>query len=1207
MAHLPRPSSAPLILIVEDDNSIRFMLKSFLKREGYGVLEARHGQEALDIFEAHRPDMVLLDLMMPVLDGFQTCSRLRQLPGGEQIPVLIITTMNDQQAIDDAFAVGATDFITKPFNYTVLQKRIRYLLQASQVENALNTTEARMESLVRYALDAIITFDQHKNIDGFNPAAERIFGYSAADIIGQSIDVIMPIGAFLDEGAKLLQGETTGTRKNGETVPVEFSLSEFVANHQLGFTVIVRDITKRKRAEEESHLLQSVTRVALEVQDLNSLMAETLCLICVVTGWALGEAWIPNHNRGTLTCSPAWYGREPSLEALRQKCQSRQFLPGEGLPGQIWATKQPVWFEDISQDVQFSGCFGPEDPGLKAGFGIPILVDQDVVAIFIFFAFEPRERDRRLIELISSVAAQLGTIIQRKQAEDALRETHQNLMALIQASPLAIIALDLEDKVKLWNRSAKYMFGWGEEEVLGSPNPIIPQNQPLKQEIEQGQPLLAQSLRGVESIGQRKDGFPIDLSISVAALHNAKGEMNGTVIIATDITQRKRADTFLAGEKLVLELIAKGTQLSKILDTITHIVETQVEGAIGTIQFLEKGNRLHFAGTPRLPQDYMASGDNIRIGPNAQSCGTAAFHKKTVIVSDISRSPLWEDFSELAFRNEIKACWSVPVLSSTQEVLGTLTLYFQEHRSPGNYELHLLEVASYLIGIAVERKRTDDILRHNEQHFRSLIENALDVITVLSPDGTIVYESPAVERVLGFKPQDLLGKKISEVFHPDDAEEVFYLLFYDEPAQDTGETTPVTFHYRHQHQDGSWRTLEAISNRKLDDTAMPGVIINSRDITERERIAAAQRRLQTTVNQVAQQWQLTFNTIEFPIVILDMEGRVTRLNQAAQVLLEISVEAALGSVLEQVATGQLWEKAVSLVKAAAQTASPTASQVHTEQTGQTWDLTVNPVTTSPGNEEFHPMVILIIREITHLVELQESLRRSEVMSKMGAVVGGVAHEVRNPLFSITAVLDAFEARFGAREEYQRYIQSLRKELTRMINLMEELLEFGRPTNLTFAECAIQDVLNQAIQSCKPTAEKLKIELQVTVDTDFPAFRLDRRRLAQVFHNLIENAIQHSPAGSAVLVEAKKIHINELPWLECVVKDRGPGFRSEDLPKIFDPFFTRRRGGTGLGLSIVQRIVEDHGGKVLASNRVHGGAAMKVRIPLLKNEELRMKN
>ena len=81
MAHLSRPSSAPLILIVEDDNSIRFMLKSFLKREGYGVLEARHGQEALEIFEAHRPDMVLLDLMMPVLDGFQTCSRLRQLPG----------------------------------------------------------------------------------------------------------------------------------------------------------------------------------------------------------------------------------------------------------------------------------------------------------------------------------------------------------------------------------------------------------------------------------------------------------------------------------------------------------------------------------------------------------------------------------------------------------------------------------------------------------------------------------------------------------------------------------------------------------------------------------------------------------------------------------------------------------------------------------------------------------------------------------------------------------------------------------------------------------------------------------------------------------------------------------------------------------------------------------------------------------------------
>jgi PAS domain S-box-containing protein len=465
--------------------------------------------------------------------------------------------------------------------------------------------------------------------------------------------------------------------------------------------------------------------------------------------------------------------------------------------------------------------------------------------------------------------------------------------------------------------------------------------------------------------------------------------MNGTVIIAADITQRKRADTFLAGEKQVLELIAKGTILSKILDTITTIVETQVCGAIGAIQFLEKGNRLHFVGAPSLPHDYVMACDGLRIGPNAQSCGAAAFHKKTVIVSDISRSPLWEDFSELAFRNEIKACWSVPVLSSTDEVLGTLTLYFHEHRSPGTYELHLLEVASYLIGIAVERKRTDDTLRHNEQYFRSLIENALDVITVLGNDGTIIYESPAVERVLGFKPEDLLGKKISEVFHPDDAEEVFFLLFFAETAANSGENTPVTFRYRHQHQDGSWRTLEAISNRKLDDTAMAGVIINSRDITERERIADTQRQLQTTVNQVAQQWQLTFNTIEFPILILDVESRVTRLNQAAQTLLDNRLENHLGQPLELIGTGRLWDTAVTLVKAIAQTATPTASQVHDEQTGKTWDLTVNPVTKSPGNVEIQPMVVLIIRDITHLVELQESLRRSEIMSKMGAVVGGV--------------------------------------------------------------------------------------------------------------------------------------------------------------------------------------------------------------------------
>jgi signal transduction histidine kinase len=104
-------------------------------------------------------------------------------------------------------------------------------------------------------------------------------------------------------------------------------------------------------------------------------------------------------------------------------------------------------------------------------------------------------------------------------------------------------------------------------------------------------------------------------------------------------------------------------------------------------------------------------------------------------------------------------------------------------------------------------------------------------------------------------------------------------------------------------------------------------------------------------------------------------------------------------------------------------------------------------------------------------------------------------------------------------------------------------------------------------------------------------------LPQIFSNLIRNAIQHSCPGATVHVEAGEVILDNRLWIECWVKDSGPGFQTEDLPRIFDPFFTKRRGGTGLGLSIAQRIAQEHGGKIAASNRSEGGAEIVVRIPV----------
>jgi signal transduction histidine kinase len=236
-------------------------------------------------------------------------------------------------------------------------------------------------------------------------------------------------------------------------------------------------------------------------------------------------------------------------------------------------------------------------------------------------------------------------------------------------------------------------------------------------------------------------------------------------------------------------------------------------------------------------------------------------------------------------------------------------------------------------------------------------------------------------------------------------------------------------------------------------------------------------------------------------------------------------------------------------------------------------------------------------EIAERERLQLELRRSETMSAMGSLVAGVAHEVRNPLFGISSTLDAMNVRLGKQPEYQRYLGVLQAEAGRLARLMEDLLSYGRPSAPEFVVDSLRAVIVPAVEACSALADRLRVTVAVRLDAEAVRIRMDQVRLAQVFTNLINNALQHAPARSTVTVEGHCLDADGRRWIECTVWDEGPGFPSEDLPRVFEPFFTRRRDGTGLGLALVQRIVHEHGGEVAVRNRPERGAAVTVRLPV----------
>jgi signal transduction histidine kinase len=212
-----------------------------------------------------------------------------------------------------------------------------------------------------------------------------------------------------------------------------------------------------------------------------------------------------------------------------------------------------------------------------------------------------------------------------------------------------------------------------------------------------------------------------------------------------------------------------------------------------------------------------------------------------------------------------------------------------------------------------------------------------------------------------------------------------------------------------------------------------------------------------------------------------------------------------------------------------------------------------------------------------------------------SLVAGLAHEVRNALFGVAATLDAFEQRLGAQDDYAPYLGVLRDQVDRIAGLMRNLLDYGSPFALRLAPVSITDVLRAAVRGCQSLADARGVVLALDVQPGLPPLMLDRARMVQVFHDVVENALHFSPVNGKVNVVAALDARGD--GVACDVLDDGTGFPEADLPFVFEPFFSRRRGGTGLGLAISRRVVMEHEGAIEVGNRAQKGAFVRVRLPL----------
>jgi two-component system nitrogen regulation sensor histidine kinase GlnL len=348
-------------------------------------------------------------------------------------------------------------------------------------------------------------------------------------------------------------------------------------------------------------------------------------------------------------------------------------------------------------------------------------------------------------------------------------------------------------------------------------------------------------------------------------------------------------------------------------------------------------------------------------------------------------------------------------------------------------------------------------------------------------------------------------------------------------------------------------------------------------------------------------WEQILANLDDGVVSLDADGKIIFFNEASELLTDISSAAAVGQRLEQIFKREPW--LIDLVK---RTHPPRQKRARGEGDFiSRWGRKVPVgVTVSPLQDRHGHFVgtILLLRDIKRRKELEEDLKRADRLAWMGTLAAGLAHEIRNPLGGIKGAAQLLRRSSDGAPSVREFTDIMIREVDRVNQLIEQLLDLSRPAQLALAPVNIHEILEDVLLLEGQSNGDKDITVRKWFDPSLPPIRGDRAQLTQVFLNLVKNAFQAMDGGALVVttrvetdyhIRAHGTGPNRFIWVDLA--DEGGGIRDDDLPHIFSPFFTTKNNGTGLGLATCYRIIKEHGGTIRVESTEGKGSTFKVSL------------
>jgi two-component system cell cycle sensor histidine kinase/response regulator CckA len=495
-----------------------------------------------------------------------------------------------------------------------------------------------------------------------------------------------------------------------------------------------------------------------------------------------------------------------------------------------------------------------------------------------------------------------------------------------------------------------------------------------------------------------------------------------------------------------------------------------------------------------------------------------------------------------------------------------------------------------------ERKQAMQALQKSEERHRIYFENISDVIFSIDPDFRIINISPSVERILGYKPDEMIGKPIQDlnVLSPDSLEKAFS----DMMKVFSGERIPLS-QYEFISKDGARKFGEVSANPLIREGKSVAMISVARDITERKYIEDA-------LKQSEEKYRIVLEANPDPVVIYDMEGNVTYFNMAFTNVFGWTLEECFGNSMNVFVPEDAWPKTKMMINKVL--SGENFSGIETRR--YTKEGNIIPVSISGAiyrDKNGNPMGSVInLRDISEQKELEMQFQQAQKMDAIGTLAGGIAHDFNNLLMGIQGCTSLMSYDIDSNHPNFEYLNRIENYIKNASSLTRQLLGFARRGKYEIKPTDVNDIVNKSSEMFGRTKKEITIHKKFY--PDIWTVEVDQPQIEQVLLNLYVNAWQAMSGTGDLYLQTENIILNDNDvkpygltsgrYVKISVTDTGVGIDESIQHRIFDPFFTTKEvsRGTGLGLASVYGIIKNHSGIINANSKKGEGATFNIFLP-----------